>query len=48
MLEMERASKRKADLWVVRLSDIEAYKSRWEIITNRLQITGEFRYGGDR
>lgn len=40
MLETERASKRKADLWVVRLSDIEAYKSRWEHITNRLQRPG--------
>ena len=40
MLEMERAGKRKPDLWVVRLSDIEVYKDRWETITNRLQRPG--------
>lgn len=40
MLEMERAGKRKPDLWVVRLSDIEEYESRWETLTNRLHTPG--------
>jgi len=40
MLEMEKASKRKPDLWVVRLTDIEVYKSKWETITNRLHTPG--------
>jgi len=40
MLEKEKTEKRKPDLWVIRLKDIEAYKNRWETITDRLQNLG--------
>jgi len=36
MLEREERKKRRPNLWVVRLSDIEGYQDKWETITNRL------------
>ena len=38
MLEKEENEKRKPHLWAVELSDIEAYKDRWETITDKLRI----------
>jgi hypothetical protein len=40
MLEMEKANKRKPDLWVLRLSDIEVYESSWGTIMSGLQRSG--------
>ncbi len=36
MLEMEEKTKRKADLWVLKLSDIEKYKDKWRSIIDLL------------
>ena len=40
MLEQEVAEKRKQDLWIIRLHDIEAYRNRWETITDKLHNLG--------
>lgn len=37
MLDKESTEKLKANLWVISSKYIEAYKDRWETITNRLQ-----------
>ena len=37
MLNKEMTEKRKPNLWVVSLKQIEAYKDRWETITNRFE-----------
>src|SRR4030042_6043414 len=37
MLEKEKNEQRKPNPWSIRLSDIEAYKDRWETITDKLQ-----------
>jgi len=37
MLKMEESTKRNANLWVLKLSDVEKYKNKWRSIINLLQ-----------
>jgi len=37
MLEMEEKAKRRVDLWVLKLSDVEKYKDRWRSIIDLLE-----------
>lgn len=40
ILAREKSEKRKPNLWAIKLSDIAAYKDRWETITNKLGSLG--------
>ena len=40
MLEKEQQEKRKPDLWVIKLTDIERCQDKWETIINRLRNLG--------